>query len=143
MLNKQSPRPIPLARKRNERAGIGAALGTWQRRRAGKIAHLPQTVRDQINVLLQDASPEIKLFQSNSRIRFTQGHSAAKPHQTRKLRSEKRTATREAYGVRRIPALWIYFMDKNEKRRDAAHSIRFALLDAFLISQAQESTLPA
>jgi len=39
-------------------------------------------------------------------------------------------------GVRRIPALWIYFMDKNEKRRDAAHSIRFALLDAFLISQA-------
>jgi len=50
---------------------------------------------------------------------------------------------REAYGVRRIPALWIYFMDKNEKRRDAAHSIRFALLDAFLISQAQESTLPA
>jgi len=75
-------------------------------------------------------------IQSNSRKGCTQGHSAAKPHQTRKLRSEKRTGTREAYGVRRIPALWIYFMDKNEKRRDAAHSIRFALLDAFLISQA-------
>src|SRR5712691_1319531 len=36
---------------------LAAALRAWNRRRAGKIARLPQAARDQINLMLRDGLP--------------------------------------------------------------------------------------
>src|SRR5258708_33826767 len=37
-----------------EPATADSLLRRWRRRRAGKIAHLPQSVRDRINLMLRD-----------------------------------------------------------------------------------------
>ena len=70
-----------------------------------------------------------------------------KPQPNKDYRMERSNGTREAYGVRCIPALFIcvppdthcyhpLVANANPKRRNTAHSIRFALLEAILILQA-------